>query len=215
MDWPQCRKQKYTSLQDFEKFYSDVGPENYVWFQSNFSQLAKQIYDLKGFSFIETLRKNPFPEKNALPIEYVLQRLEKITPGFIEWSKQFKESVQIKPEEQELIALEHKWNAAFWRRDIRALDSLMADDIIITYGNGKMANKKQELASFETGIESSSLDDFKVKLYGDVAVVMFRLMAKGPRFNATNIQFRYTDVFVKRDGRWQCVISHNTRVEKQ
>jgi ketosteroid isomerase-like protein len=115
---------------------------------------------------------------------------------------------------QDLIALEHKWNAAFRRKDIKALDSLMANDIIITYGNGKMANKKQELASFETGIESSSLDDFKVKLHGDVAVVMFRLTAKGPKFDMTNNQFRYTDVFVKRDGRWQCVVSHNTRVEK-
>ncbi len=117
--------------------------------------------------------------------------------------------------EHELIALEYKWNAAFWRRDIKTLDSIIADDIIITYGNGKMANKQEELASFETGIESSSLDDFKVKLYGDVAVVMFRLTAKGPKFTATNNQFRYTDVFIKRDGRWQCVISHNTRVEKQ
>lgn len=91
----------------------------------------------------------------------------------------------------------------------------MADDIIITYGNGKMANKKQELTSFETGIDSSWLDDFKVKLYEDVAVVMFRLTVKGPKFNATNNQFRYTDVFVKRGGRWQCVVSHNTRVEKK
>ncbi|MGI8583848.1 MAG: acyl-CoA thioester hydrolase/BAAT C-terminal domain-containing protein [Chitinophagaceae bacterium] len=83
-------KKKYTLLQDFEKLYSDVGPENYGWFQSKFSQLAKQVYDAKGFLFIKELRKNPFPEKNALPIEEVLQRLEKITPGFIEWAKQFK-----------------------------------------------------------------------------------------------------------------------------
>ncbi|MEO7394695.1 MAG: acyl-CoA thioester hydrolase/BAAT C-terminal domain-containing protein [Chitinophagaceae bacterium] len=82
-------KQKYTSLQDFEKLYSDVGPENYGWFQSKFSQLAKQIYEAKGFSFIETLRKNSFPEKNAIPIEDVLQRLEILAPGFIAWAKQF------------------------------------------------------------------------------------------------------------------------------
>ncbi len=78
-----------------------------------------------------------------------------------------------------------------------------------------MANKQEELASFETGIDSSLLDDFKVRLYEEVAVVMYRLTAKGPKFDTSNNQFRYTDVFVKRDGRWQCVISHNTPVEKQ
>ncbi|MEO7394696.1 MAG: nuclear transport factor 2 family protein, partial [Chitinophagaceae bacterium] len=79
--------------------------------------------------------------------------------------------------EQELIALEHTINDAFHRRDIKTMERILADDIIITYGNGNMANKKQELASFVTGIESSSLDDFKVQLNGDVAVVMLRLTA--------------------------------------
>ncbi len=117
--------------------------------------------------------------------------------------------------EKQLIALEHTYNDAFRRRDIKTIERILADDIIITYGNGKMANKQEELRSLETGIDSSLLDDFKVRIYGDVAVVMFRLTAIAQKYNSTNNQFRYTDVFIKRDGRWQCVVSHNTRVEKQ
>jgi ketosteroid isomerase-like protein len=48
-----------------------------------------------------------------------------------------------------------------------------------------------------------------------MAVVMSRLtssgLRQGKRFNA---QFRYLDVYRKRNGRWQCVITQNTRIGK-
>jgi hypothetical protein len=52
-----------------------------------------------------------------------------------------------------------------------------------------------------------------VTLYGDTAVVLFSLhsigIRHGQRLDAT---FRYMDVFVRRDRRWQCVASQNTRI---
>jgi hypothetical protein len=79
---------KHTSLADFERLYSGIGPKNYGWYQGKFFQRVAQVYDAKGLSFIaEVLEAFPAAEGESLPVDIVLQRLEKISPGFIEWSK--------------------------------------------------------------------------------------------------------------------------------
>ena len=62
-------------------------------------------------------------------------------------------------------------------------------------------------------IESSALDDFTVKIYGDTAVVWFTLHLVGPsQGRRLELTLRYLDVFVLREGRWQCVASQSTKV---
>ena len=79
---------KHTSLVDFERLYSGVGPKNYGWYQGKFFQRVAQVYDAKGLSFIASVLKAfPASEGESLPVEVVLERLEKISPGFIEWSQ--------------------------------------------------------------------------------------------------------------------------------
>ena len=51
-------------------------------------QRVAQVYDAKGLSFLaEALNAFPVAEGESLPIDVVLQQLEKTSPGFIEWSK--------------------------------------------------------------------------------------------------------------------------------
>ena len=58
--------------------------------------------------------------------------------------------------------------------------------------------------------------DTKVRVYGDTAVLTGKVIkkgtyAEGPRKGQEyNFQYRYTDVYVKRNGRWQVVASHLT-----
>ena len=79
---------QYTSLEDFERLYTGVGPGNYSWYQGRFLQRVAQVYERKGLSFIPEVRAAfPAPEQVAPPVAVVLQRLEKISPGFIEWSE--------------------------------------------------------------------------------------------------------------------------------
>ena len=62
-------------------------------------------------------------------------------------------------------------------------------------------------------MESAVQDEFTVKIYRDTAVVWFRLQVVGFKEGLrTGVTLRYTDVWVKRDGRWQCVSSQSTRV---
>ena len=57
------------------------------------------------------------------------------------------------------------------------------------------------------------MDEFIVKEFGNTAVVWFTLHLVGPsRGQTLAIDYRYTDVFVLRDGRWQCVASQSTKM---
>ena len=118
--------------------------------------------------------------------------------------------------ERTLIELERGWNAAFYDRDVAYLDSVLADDFIVTYDDGARGDKARELAlaeSFNQQVVSATQDDFIVRVYGDTAVVLFTLRVVGIRQGQeAELTLRYSDVWVLRDDRWQCVLSQSTRM---
>jgi hypothetical protein len=72
-----------------------------------------------------------------------------------------------------------------------------------------------EVFSTEEQLESVVTDEFIVKSYDNFAVVMFKVTSKGIRHEKPfEGMFRYMDVFRKVDGRWQCIVSQNTRIGK-
>ena len=118
--------------------------------------------------------------------------------------------------EQTLIELERGWNAAFYDRDVAFLESVLADDFVVTYDDGTRGDKARELAlaeSFNQRVVSATQDDFIVRVYDDTAVVLFTLHVVGIRQGQeSELTLRYTDVWVLHDGRWLCVSSQSTRV---
>jgi ketosteroid isomerase-like protein len=128
------------------------------------------------------------------------------------------QSGPVKSDQDILIQLEHDWDAAFHRHDAAFIDRILADEFIVTYDNGVRADRKLELqlaTSLNENVESSTMDEFIVKEFGNTAVVWFTLHLVGP-VNGERVQndYRFTDVFVLRDGRWQCVSSQSTRVDR-
>lgn len=118
----------------------------------------------------------------------------------------------------ELIELERGWNDAFYRKDAEFIAGLLADDFVATYDDGSRGDKARELelvASFNQRVISAEQEDFEIRLYDDTAVVRFTLRIVGiRRGEEAEIQLRYTDVWVRRDGRWQCVSTHSTRMRE-
>ena len=123
---------------------------------------------------------------------------------------------QAKSDRETLIELERGWNAAFYRRDIAFIESVLADEFTATYDDGSRGDRARELelvATFNQKVDSAIQDDFVVRVYGDTAVVWFTLHLKGPKSGQTvELALRYVDVFVWRADRWQCVSSQSTRV---
>lgn len=82
---------KYTSLADFERLYFGVGLENYGWYQAKFLLKGAQLHKENKLKFLSEVRKAfPQSEKEPIPLEVALERLEKISLGFITWSKDLK-----------------------------------------------------------------------------------------------------------------------------
>lgn len=120
--------------------------------------------------------------------------------------------------ERELIKLEHEWADAVVRGDTAVLDRIEADDLIVTDTDGKVSNKAQDQADIKSGafkVESIKLDNMKVQAYGDTAVVTGRTTMTG-QYKGKDIsgQYRWTDVFVKRQGRWQVVATHASQIRR-
>jgi ketosteroid isomerase-like protein len=115
-----------------------------------------------------------------------------------------------------LIKLERDWDAAYHSRDVKFIENVLAPEFVGTYAEGGRADRAKELAlaaEFNQQIDSSVLDEFIVRIYGDTAVVHMTQHLTGPsKGKPLTIAFRYIDVFVMREGRWQCVASQSTKV---
>jgi ketosteroid isomerase-like protein len=122
----------------------------------------------------------------------------------------------VESDQETLIRLERGWNDAFYRKDLAFIENLLADEFVATYDDGSRGDKAKELAlarDFNQQVESAIQDDFIVKVYRDSAVVWFTLHVVGiKQGQRAELTLRYTDVWIIRDGRWQCVSTHSTRV---
>jgi ketosteroid isomerase-like protein len=121
--------------------------------------------------------------------------------------------------EQDLLKLESNWGDALLKNDTAALERIYADEYLFTDSEGVTWNKPQDLANTKSGaskITSFKLEDMKVHVYGEAAVVTGKTILKGT-FQGKDIsgQHRFTDVFVKRAGRWQCVATQSTVISKK
>lgn len=128
-------------------------------------------------------------------------------------------SAQQKPvqsDQQIIISLERQWNDAFYQKDMETVDKMLAQEFMATYEDGSRGDRDRELTltkEFDQRIESAVQDDFTVKVYGDTAVVWFTLHLVGIRRGApAEVILSFTDIWVMRDGRWQCVSTHSTKV---
>ena len=122
-------------------------------------------------------------------------------------------------DEQTLMRIEQELTDAMLKGDASAVERHYADAFTFTTPDGETADKAQVVSSLKTGalkFEASKIDDMKVRVYGDTAVVTSRTTDKGS-VNGVDVsgQYRWMDVFVRRGGRWQLVAAQGTRVAQQ
>jgi ketosteroid isomerase-like protein len=118
--------------------------------------------------------------------------------------------------EKKIMQLERDWGDALAKRDLAALGRILGDDHSVITKDGSVLTKAQELAKH--GQSADELFDFepmKVRVFADTAVVTGGHREKSQyQGRDTSGHYRWMDVFVKRDGRWQAVASELTRVEE-
>jgi len=122
----------------------------------------------------------------------------------------------VQSDQEVLIELEEAWNEAFYRKDLEFIEGILADEFMATYDDGSRGDKARELelvTEFDQQVQSAIPDEFTVRVFGNTAVVWFTLRLVGLRQGQqAEVTLRYTDVWVLRDGMWQCVSTQSTRV---
>ena len=121
--------------------------------------------------------------------------------------------------EQELIKLENELLDALLKRDVASIDRLLADDFTFGTPDGTAITKDQALGSIKSGtyaVTSMTYDNLKVRVYGSTAVTS-GFSTENSKFNGRNTsgQYLFTDTWIKRDGRWQCVATHSSKVAQE
>jgi len=123
--------------------------------------------------------------------------------------------------EREIIKLEHDWTTAEDKKDRATLEKLLADDLIGTDSDGNIRTKSEQIAHTmldegNVAAQSYSQSEFKVRVDGDVAVVTWsdawKRTVDGKDRSGGG---RGTDLWVKRDGRWQLVSYHTSRIAQK
>lgn len=119
--------------------------------------------------------------------------------------------------EQELMKLEREWMEAASKHDRAALGRILADDFKAIDEQGNVINKANYIEDdMGLKVDSYSFNDVATQVYGDSAIITYRLSFKGSH-KGTDISgdYRQTNVWVKRDGRWQAVALHLSRIPQR
>ena len=121
--------------------------------------------------------------------------------------------------EKALLKIEEDLLAGILKGDWALFDRYMAPGFVFVGPDGSMQDKAQWMADAKSGalkIESSKNEDMKVRVYGDTGIVTYRSIDKGT-FKGMDIsgQYRWTDVFIKRAGKWQIVSTQGSPIPKK
>lgn len=121
------------------------------------------------------------------------------------------------PVRAEIVAAEDAWRHARIIGDTAFLDQFYAKEGRIQNMSGDVVSRQEDIAIFATGkikpkfIDHGPLD---ITLYGDTALVTGVDHLGGTAFGQYGEMYlRFTDVLVKRDGRWQLIIQQTTKAK--
>jgi len=116
---------------------------------------------------------------------------------------------------QDLERIERQLTATWKAGDCVAWGAMLAPEWSVIHITGKVITKAQALEMCQTPRppnEDHRVDELSVRAFGDAAVVTGRTTVTTSGANPSTLTLRFTDVFVRRAGRWQVVASHATRL---
>jgi ketosteroid isomerase-like protein len=125
--------------------------------------------------------------------------------------------------EQEIVQQEEHLANAKRALDLDAIDRTYADDLMLTGVLGEptctkaavidevkrgIAERERAIASGRPIEMTAENEDMKVVRHGDTAIANYRFVVTLKGQNVEPRRYRTTNVWMKRDGRWQIVAAH-------
>jgi ketosteroid isomerase-like protein len=120
---------------------------------------------------------------------------------------------------EEVLKMEKRFADAIAKNDPEEIGRFVTDDWIIINADGGIIDKERFLEVIKSGAlthEMMESDDIRLRLYGDSAVLTALTRSKGKFMgHEFTTHERSTDVFVRRDGQWRCVLTQLTAFTKK
>jgi ketosteroid isomerase-like protein len=118
--------------------------------------------------------------------------------------------------EQSLMKMEAEMAADVLAGRTTAFEKYAAPNAVMIDPGGMMMSKTETIAFFKTGdlkIESSKMEDMKVLMFGNTAIVTYRTTDKG-KVKDMDIsgQYRWTDTWTKINGKWLLIAGQGTKI---
>jgi ketosteroid isomerase-like protein len=118
--------------------------------------------------------------------------------------------------EEQVKALQGRAIEALLKSNTSFFEKYFADDIVIIHGTGAVVTKAQDIQNLKSGAlkyESYEVNDRKIRVYGNTAVVNDVATVKGLIASKPfNGDFRVTWVWVKLNGNWKIVSRQITKI---
>jgi len=120
--------------------------------------------------------------------------------------------------ETQILAAEEQLRIAMLNSDLRALDELLAPEMIFTNHLGQLLGKKDDLGAYQSGllqVKELTPSERQIQIHEKTAVVSVRMRLSGTYDGCpANGDFRFTRVWTAASARnsWHIVAAHATRV---
>ena len=114
--------------------------------------------------------------------------------------------------EDEVRTQASAWTDAIIRRDVTAADRILGEEYALMAGGlGVMPRDKWLAALPDYVTHAIEFSDVTIRVYGETAVMRSRVKQSATVFGKDRSgEMLVTDVWVKRDGRWQVVARHTS-----
>lgn len=130
----------------------------------------------------------------------------------------FADSSQANKDDEKIRELIERWDNALIRKDTAFIDSILAEDFTYISSSGQIQSKSQLLEfikATDLTIESASSKIITIRIYNDSAVAIAEGAIKGRyKSNVFDDRYRFTDVWVKQDGKWKATVTQITSLPK-
>ncbi len=113
-----------------------------------------------------------------------------------------------------LVQIEHNWARALEGHDTTALGCILADEFEDAGPDGGLTNRATTLtkAAGHAAVHHE-LSELQAHVTGDFGYIRGLATAANAQGKLV-AKVRFTDVYVYRDGRWQCVAGHESMITK-
>ena len=122
--------------------------------------------------------------------------------------------------QSKIIALEQLWNQAYKSADIKALDTILDERIVLVNDDGSIQTKAEFLASVKSAAPQATAqqqqvapESLAVHVYGNTAMATGVMRVKGVENGKSYTRReRFVDTWLQRGSSWVCIGTNATPI---